>query len=251
MSLNVGKCAYATTTHIPSIMVHLDPNNASTPWVCPMAQLIVPYLGLRLDPKGMAFMKEKHVLRCEALLGWCKNILGPPLVPHEVTAAMVGGVVRYAGPYMSDITEEVVRLNAAIKTAAVQFENLPTDLSNVVVRCGKGLKLADIRVPCCHSVVVTVHQLTHHCSAVTKGELRALPDHLHTPNGVCGRCYGSVNGICIACGKHVGRPSAKVDGNAGGWSLMVSSVYWCVHTKSVASARGRAAMGDVVLHLQG
>ena len=33
MSLNVGKCAYATTTRIPSIMVCLNPNNAACPWV--------------------------------------------------------------------------------------------------------------------------------------------------------------------------------------------------------------------------
>ena len=30
MSLNVGRCAYTTTTRIPSIMLHFDPNNAST-----------------------------------------------------------------------------------------------------------------------------------------------------------------------------------------------------------------------------
>ena len=68
MSLNVSNCAYATTARISSILVHLDPNNAGTPWVCMMAKSTVPYLGLMLDPQGMAFMKEKHVLRCEALL---------------------------------------------------------------------------------------------------------------------------------------------------------------------------------------
>ena len=31
MSLNVGKCAYTTTTRVASIMVHLSPNNAVTP----------------------------------------------------------------------------------------------------------------------------------------------------------------------------------------------------------------------------
>ena len=94
----------------------------------------------------MASMKEKHVLCCEALVGWCKDTLGPASVPHEVMAAVVGGIVRYAVPYMSSTAEEVVRLNAAIKTAALLFENVPKDLSNVVVRSGKGLKLADIRV---------------------------------------------------------------------------------------------------------
>ena len=65
----------------------------------------------------MASMKEKHVLRCEALLGWCKKTLGPASIPHEVMVAVVGGIVRYAVPYLLDIAEEVVRLNVAIKTA--------------------------------------------------------------------------------------------------------------------------------------
>ena len=185
MSLNVGKSAYATTIHIPSIMVHLDPNNAVSPWVCLMAQSTVLYLGLRRDPKGMASMKEKHVLRCEGLMGWFKNTLGPASMAHDVMAAVVGGIVRYAAPYLSDTAEAVVWLNAAIKTAAVQLENLPKDLSSVVVWFGKGLKLADIRVLCRDSVVVTLPQLTQHRSAVTKGDLRAVFNDLHARYRVC------------------------------------------------------------------
>ena len=141
MSLNVNKCAYATTTRIPSIMVCLNPGNAAAPWVCLPAMGTVPYLGLRPDPRGIASMKEKHVLRCEALVGWCKNTLGPASVPHEVMAAVVGGIVQYAAPYLSDTAEAVVKLNAAIKAAALEFENLPKDLSNVAVRSGHGLRL--------------------------------------------------------------------------------------------------------------
>ena len=148
MSLNVGKCAYANTARIPSSMVCLNPGNAAAPWVCLRAKGTVPYLGLRLDPKGIASMKEKHVLRCEALLGWCKNTLGPASVPHEVMAAVVGGIVRYAAPYLSDRAEAVVKLNAAIKAAALQLEKLPKDLSNVAVRSGHGLRLADVQVIC-------------------------------------------------------------------------------------------------------
>ena len=146
MSLNVGKCVYATTTCIPSIMVCLDPNNAAAPWVCLNAKGTVPYLGLRLDPPGMASMKEKHVLRCKALLGRCKNTLGPASVPHEVMAAVVGGIVRYAAPYLLDAAKTEVKLNDAIKAAPLQFEILPKDLSNVAVRSGHGLKLADVWV---------------------------------------------------------------------------------------------------------
>ena len=136
-----------------------------------MVKSTVPFPDLRLDPRGMASMKEKHVLRCEALLGRCRNTLGPASVPHEVMAALVGGIVRYAAPYLSDIAEKVMRLNAAIKTTVLQFENLPKILSNAVVPSGKGLKLADIRVLCRDSVVVTMPHVTHHRSAVIKGEL--------------------------------------------------------------------------------
>ena len=34
MSLNVGRCAYANTARIPSIMVCLNPGNATAPWLC-------------------------------------------------------------------------------------------------------------------------------------------------------------------------------------------------------------------------
>ena len=58
MSLNVSKCVYATTTRIPSIMVCLNPNNAAALWVCLKAKNTIPYLGLRLDPKGMASIRR-------------------------------------------------------------------------------------------------------------------------------------------------------------------------------------------------
>ena len=112
-------------------------------------------------------MKEKHVLRCEALLGWCKNTLRPASVPNEVMAAVVGGIMRYTA-------EAVVKLNAAIKAAALQFEKLPRELSNVAVRSDHGLRLADVQVICGDSVVVTLAQLTHHRSATVRTEQRAM-----------------------------------------------------------------------------
>ena len=187
MSLNVGKCAYATTARIPSIMVCLNPGNAAAPWVCLHAKGTVPHLGLLLDPRGVASMKEKHVLRCEALLGWCKNTLGPASVPHEVMAAVVGGIVRYAAPYLSDTAEATVKLNATTKAAALQFEKLPKDLSNVAVRSGHGLRLADVEVICRDSVVATLAQLTHHRSATIRTELRAMLRDIHLQYGVCGQ----------------------------------------------------------------
>ena len=187
MSLNVGKCAYANTARIHSIMVYLNPGNTSAPWVCLRAKGTVPYLGLRLDPRGIATMKEKHVLRCEALLGWCKKTLGPASVPHEVMAAVVGGIVRYAAPYVSDTAEAVIKLNTAIKAAALQFEKLPNDLSNVAVRSGHGLLLADVQVICRDSVLATEAQLTHHRSTTVRDELRAIPRDMHVQYGVCGQ----------------------------------------------------------------
>ena len=78
-------------------------------------------------------------------------------------------------------------MNAAIKTGALQFKNLPKDLCNMVVQSGKGFRLADIWVLCRDSVVVTVAQLTHHHSDVIEGEMRALLDDLHTQYGVRGQ----------------------------------------------------------------
>ena len=174
MSLNVNKCAYANTARIPSIMVCPNPGSAAAPCMCLRTKGTVPYLGLRLDPRGIASMKEKHVLRCEALLGGCKNTLGPASVPHEVMAAVVGGIVRYAAPYLSNTAGAMVKLNAAIKAAALQLEKLPQDLSNVAVRSDHGLRLADVQVICRNCVVATLAQLMHHRSATVRTELRAV-----------------------------------------------------------------------------
>ena len=228
-SLNVGKCAYANTARIHSIMVCLSPGNTAAPWVCLRAKCTVPYLGLRLDPGGVATMKEKHVLRCEALLGWCKNTLGPASVPHEVMAVVVGGIVRYAAPYLSDTAEAVIKLNTAIKAAALQFQKLPKDLSNVAVRSGHGLRLADVQVIYRDSVKATMAQLTHHRSTTVRDELRAMLRDMHVQYGVCGQfmvpsasfaTHASntwVDGVLRAMGTlRVGR-------------LMPSSVSSCVH----------------------
>ena len=230
MSLNVSKCAYATTTRIPSIMVYLNPGNAAAPWVGLRAKGIVPYLGLRLDPRGIASMKEKHVLRCEALLGWCKNTLGPASVPHDVMAAVVGSIVRYAAPYPSDTAEAVVKLNVAIKAAALKFENLPKDLSNLAVRSDHGLRLADVQVICRDSVAETLAQLTHRRSAAVRTKLRAMLRHMHSQYGVCGQFLIP----CTSFGAHAG--STWVDrvlramGMLRVGLLMPSAVYSCVHT---------------------
>ena len=184
MSLNVGKCAYANTARIHSLMVCLSPGNKAAPWVCLRAKGMVPYLGLRLDPRGVATMKEKHVLRCEALLGWCKNTLGPASVRHEVMAALVAGIVRYAAPYLSDTAEAVIKLNTAIKAAALQFQKLPKDLSSVALRLGHGLRLADVQVICRDSVVATMAQLTHHRSTTVRDELRAMLRDIHVQYAV-------------------------------------------------------------------
>ena len=155
MSLNVGKFVYAVATRIAAIMVHLDPTNASTPWVCLLVKSTVPDLGLKLEPKGMASTKEKHVLRSKALLSRCRYTLESASVPHKVMPAVVGGIMRYVAPYHCDNAAEVVRSNTTIKIAALQFDNRPKDICNVVVRCGTGLKLVDIRVMRHDSVVVT------------------------------------------------------------------------------------------------
>ena len=229
MSLNVSKCVYATTARIPSIMVCLNPSNAAAPSVCLQAKGTVPYLGLRLDPRWIASMKEKHVLRCEALLGWCKNALGLASVPHEVMAAVVGSIMRYAAPYLSDTAEVVVKLNAAIRAAPLQFENLPKDLSNVVVRSGHGLKLADVRVICRNSVVATLAQLTHHRSATVRTKLRAMLRDMHLQYGVCGQFLVPSRSFATHAGHTSVDRVLRVMGTLRVGLLMPSTVYSCVH----------------------
>ena len=174
-------------------------------------------------------MKEKHVLRCEALLGWCKNTVPPASVPHEVMAAVVGGILRYVAPYLSDTAEEAVRLNVAIKTSALRFENLPKDTSIVVVRSGKGLKVADMWVLCPDSVVVTLPQLTHHHSAVIKSELRALLDDMHTRFGLCGHVMDPSTAFALHARDTWVDQVLRAMGTLGVGLLMPSSLYWCVH----------------------
>ena len=48
-----------------------------------------------------------------------QTTLGRALVPHEVMAAVVGGIVRYAAQYLSDTAEAVIKLNTVIKAAAL------------------------------------------------------------------------------------------------------------------------------------
>ena len=174
-------------------------------------------------------MKEKHVLRCEALLGWCKNTLGPASVPHEVMAAVVGGIVRYAVPYLCDAAEAVVKLNAAIKVAALQFEKLPRDLSNVAVRCGHGLRLAVVQIICRDSVVATLAQLTHHRSATIGSEWRALLRDVHLQYGVCGLFLVPSTSFATHAGSMWVDRVLRAMGTLRVGLLMPSSVYSCVH----------------------
>ena len=232
MSLNGRKCAYPTTARIPLIIVHLDLDNAAAPCVYLVAKAEVPYLGLMLDPKGMASMKENRMFHCKALLGWCKDTLGPALVPHEVMAAVVGGMVPYAAPYMSDVAAQVVRLNAAMNTTAVHLENLPKDLSHVGVWSSKGLKLADVEVLCRDSMVAIVDQLTHHRSAVVKGELRVLLDNLHAQYRVHGQLMVPSEAFASHAGDTWIDRVLKAMGTLGVSLLMPSLVYSCAHAPS-------------------
>ena len=73
----------------------------------------------------------------------------------------------------------MIKLNTAIKAAALQFEKLAKDLSNVALRPGHGLRLADVQVICRDSVVATMAQLTHHRSTTVRDELRAMLRDMH------------------------------------------------------------------------
>ena len=227
MSLNVSQGPHANTARIPLIMV--NPENAAAPWVCLRAKGTMPNFGLRLDPRGITSMREKHVLRCEALLGLCKNTLGSASVPHEVMAAVVGGIVQYAASYLSDTAEAVVKLNAAIKAEALLFEKLSKDLSNVTVPPGQGLRLVDVQVICRDSVVATLAQLMHHRAATVGTELQAILRDMQLKYGVCSQFL--VPSASFAT--HAGSTSVDrvlwVMGRLRVGVPMPSSVYSCVH----------------------
>ena len=78
-------------------------------------------------------------------------------------------------------------------------------------------------------MVVTLAQLTYHCSAVMKGELRAMLDDLHTQYSVCGQFRVPF----MSCALHA--RDTWVDrvlramGTLGVGLLMPSLVYSCVH----------------------
>ena len=145
-------------------------------------------------------------------------------------AAVVGGIVRYAAPYLSDILAESVRLNAAIKAAARQLENLPKELSKVVVQSSKGLRLADIPVLWRDSVVAIVAQLTHHRSAVINGELQALLYLLHAQYGVCTQFMVPSTAFASHAGDTWLDRVLRAMGTLRVGVLLLSSVYSCAHT---------------------
>ena len=144
-------------------------------------------------------------------------------------AALVGGIVRYAAPYLSDAAETVVKLNAAIKPAALQFENLPKDLSTVAVRSGHILRLADVRVICRDSVVATLAQLRHHRSTIVRTELRAMLRDLHVQYGVCGQYVVPSTSFATHAGNTWVDRVLRAMGTLGVGLLMPSSVYSGVH----------------------
>ena len=123
----------------------------------------------------------------------------------------------------------MVKLNAAIKAAAVQFENLPKDLSNVAVRSGHGLRLADVPVICRDSIVATLAQLTHHRSATVWSELRAMLRDMHLEHGVCGQFLVPSTSFATHAGNTWVDKVLRAMGTLRVGLLMPSSVYWCVH----------------------
>ena len=116
-----------------------------------------------------------------------------------------------------------------IKAAALQFEKLPKDLSNVAVRSGHGLRLADVRVICRDSVVATLAQLTHHRLAVVRSELRAMLRDLHMQYGVCGQFLVPSTSFATHAGNTWVDRVLRAMGTLGVGLLMPSSVYSCVH----------------------
>ena len=137
--------------------------------------------------------------------------------------------MRYAAPYLSDTAEALVKLNAAIKAAALQFEKLPKALSNVAVRSCHGLRLADVQVICRNSVVATLAQLTHHRSATVPTEVRAMLRDVHLQYGVCGQFLVPSASFATHTGSTWVDKVLRAMGMLRVGILMPSLVYSCVH----------------------
>ena len=123
----------------------------------------------------------------------------------------------------------MIKLNTAIKAAALQFEKLPKDLSNVAVRSGHGLRLADVQVICRDSVVATMAQLTHHRSTTVRDELRAMLRDTHVQYGVCGQFMVPSASFATHAGNTWVDRVLRAMGMLRVGLLMPSSVYSCVH----------------------
>ena len=123
----------------------------------------------------------------------------------------------------------MIKPNTAIKAAALQFEKLPKDLSNVAVRSGHGLRLADVQVICRDSVVATMAQLTHHRSTTVRDELRAMLRDMHVQYGVCGQFMVPPASFATHAGNTWVDRVLRALGTLRVGLLMPSSVYSCVH----------------------
>ena len=131
--------------------------------------------------------------------------------------------------YLCDTAEAVIKPNTAIKAAALHFEKLPKDLSNVAVRSGHGLRLADVQVICCDSVVATMAQLTHHRSKTVRDELRAMLRDIHVQYGVCRQFLVPSASFATHAGNTWVDRVLWAMGTLRVGLLMPSSVYSCVN----------------------
>ena len=139
--------------------------------------------------------------------------------------------MRYAAPYLSDKAEAVIKLNTAIKDAALQFQKLPKDLCNVAVRSAHGLRLADVLVICRDSVVATMAQLTHHRSTTVWDGMQAMLWDMHLQYGVCGQFMVPSASFATHAGNTWVDRVLRAMGTLRVGLLMPSSVYSCVHAR--------------------
>ena len=77
--------------------------------------------------------------------------------------------------------------------------------------------------------MVTLAQLTHHRSAVIKGDFKALLQDLHTWFGLCGQFMVPSTAFALHAGDTWVDRVLRAMGTLGVGLLMPSSVYSCVH----------------------
>ena len=180
MAFNPKKCRFMTTCPVAGIYACL-----SGKWVYLTADLHIVYLGVRLDPKGIASLPPKHFARVEALAAWACGSLSPSAVAVEAMRATIGGVVRFSAAFCSSTSPQVKALVRILRITGESVGKLAFDFSNFAIFSAHGMAMPDIGHLCrCGVISVTARLARHRCKTVRE-EVAKLLKSASDEWGIC------------------------------------------------------------------